>query len=320
MHTIKFLTPTQVACFLCFTRRFTGAINATLEDGKAREEVRAYQAGVSYMDHCVGSVVAALKQQGRPRVSSSLWEDTVVLFWSDHGWKLGQHGAWSKHTNFRTDTHAPVMLRVPGLTDGGLVSDALVEHVDLMPSLLDAAGLGTPPLCPEAEPWLTDFCSEGISFLPLASEPNKVWKNASYSQYPRQLASATPLMGYSMHVKVVSQQAAPTPSQPPVANLAAAAAAAATQEALQRDPPATVTSSNMLRFTAWVDFDAATNTTNFTMTKSSKCAFELYDHGSDPDENVNLAGAYTSDAMAAKVQGLFQQLRAGWRATASALD
>ena len=78
----------------------------------ARQEVRGYQAGVSYTDNNVGVVLDELKALGH-------WNNTVIIFWGDHGWKLGQHGAWAKHTNFHCDTNTPVMLRVPGLTDGG---------------------------------------------------------------------------------------------------------------------------------------------------------------------------------------------------------
>jgi len=246
---------------------FTGKINETLADWKARQEVHAYQAGVSYTDHNVGVVLKELKRLGH-------WDDTVIVFWGDHGWKLGQHGAWAKHTNFFEDTNTPVMLRVPGLTDGGIRSDALVEHVDIMATLLDAAGLDALPTCPEKQPWLTSHCTEGQSFLRLASEPTALWKNASYSQYPRG-GSLFPwkatIMGYSMNT------------------------------------------NKKRRFTAWVDFNPTSNTTEFT-THGKDCGFELYDHTTDPDENYNLA--YRQEHKD-EVRELFEQLKLGWRATVS---
>jgi iduronate 2-sulfatase len=102
-----------------------------------------------------------------------LWNSTIVIFWGDHGWKLGHHGAWAKHTNFQEDTLAPVLLRIPGLTDGGLVSHALVEHVDIMATLIEAAGLPPVPVCPVAKPWKTALCTEGTSMMPLIKNPTR---------------------------------------------------------------------------------------------------------------------------------------------------
>jgi iduronate 2-sulfatase len=261
---------------------FTGKINETLVDWKAREEVRAYQAGVSYTDSNIGAVLDELKAVGH-------WKDTIVLFWGDHGWKLGQHGAWAKHTNFFCDTNTPLMLRVPGITDGGMLSHALVEHVDIMATLVEAAGLPPVPTCPEHEPWKISRCTEGQSFLPLlSSKSNRMhWKNASYSQYPRinvkdsRGVPVPQIMGYSMNT------------------------------------------DKGMRFTAWVEFDGVKNQTNWNMhncsfhyNKMDNCGVELYDHNSDPDENRNLA--YLEDYKESVAQ-MLQQLKAGWRSTASAL-
>lgn len=244
---------------------FSGHINETLPDWKALELVRAYQAALSYTDSNFGALLDALKAE-------QLWNSTVVCFWGDHGWKLGHHGAWAKHTNFEEDTLSPVLLRIPRVTDGlGLVSDALVEHVDLMATLVEVAGLPAVPVCPEDEPWQTSRCTEGLSLLPLVSNPARPWKNASYSLYPRG-GDPPSIMGYSMRMAT-------------------------------------------LRFTAWVDFDATHNMTEWTML-SAKCGFELYNLTSDPLENTNLA--YQQQHLAS-VQRHFGQLRAGWRATASAV-
>jgi iduronate 2-sulfatase len=166
---------------------FTGQINETLDDDKAAELVRAYKACLSYTDHNVGAVLGELKKLGQ-------WESTIVIFWGDHGWKLGHHGAWAKHTNWREDTNSPMMLRIPGKTDGGVRSNALVDHVDVMATLVEAAGLAPLETCPEQEPWLVPRCTEGTSFLPLVASPERAWKNASFSQYQRR----SDIMGYSM--------------------------------------------------------------------------------------------------------------------------
>jgi len=71
------------------------------------------------------------------------------MFVGDHGWQLGEHGEWCKHTNFELATRAPMMLSIPGLTDDGLQSDALVEFVDIFPTVVEAAGLLVPMICPK---------------------------------------------------------------------------------------------------------------------------------------------------------------------------
>eukprot|EP00468_Gymnochlora_sp_CCMP2014_P008037 CAMPEP_0167754904 /NCGR_PEP_ID=MMETSP0110_2-20121227/8531_1 /TAXON_ID=629695 /ORGANISM="Gymnochlora sp., Strain CCMP2014" /LENGTH=512 /DNA_ID=CAMNT_0007640839 /DNA_START=19 /DNA_END=1558 /DNA_ORIENTATION=+ len=170
---------------------FKGHINETLVNWKAKEEVRAYQAGVSYTDYNIGVVLDELKALGH-------WNDTIIVFWGDHGYKLGQHGAWCKHTNFQTDTNTPLMIRIPGRTEGGIVSDALVEHVDIMATLVEAAGLENVETCPEEKPWTVRRCTEGQSFLKLIDNPDAPWKNASYSQFPRDPGAPRSYMGYSM--------------------------------------------------------------------------------------------------------------------------
>jgi iduronate 2-sulfatase len=144
-----------------------------LPKSKALELIHGYYACVSYTDALVGRVLAALDRQG-------LADDTVVILWGDHGWKLSEYGAWCKHTNFEIDTHVPLLLRVPGGTKGQR-TPALVESVDLFPTLAELCGLGVPKTC------------EGTSMVPLLAEPGRAWKAAAFSQYPRGRR-----MGYSI--------------------------------------------------------------------------------------------------------------------------
>jgi len=118
-----------------------GSINSTLPDLLVFMLRRAYFASISYIDSLVGQVLDQLK-------ALNLTSDTVVMFIGDHGWQLGEHGEWCKHTNFELATHAPMMLHIPGLTDSGLQSNALVEFVDIFPTIAEAAGLPVPTICP----------------------------------------------------------------------------------------------------------------------------------------------------------------------------
>jgi arylsulfatase A-like enzyme len=110
-----------------------------------------------------------------------LRENTIVILWGDHGWKLGEHSAWAKHSNTENDTHAPLLISVPGMKRAGATTKALVEFVDIYPSLAELAGLQLPAHL------------EGTSFKPLLDDPERPWKSAAFSQYPR-----NKLMGYSM--------------------------------------------------------------------------------------------------------------------------
>lgn len=147
-----------------------------LAEAQARELVHGYYACVSFIDAQVGKVLNELKRLG-------LAEKTVVVLWGDHGWHLGDHGLWCKHTNFETATHAPLLARAPGLPAGGRTA-RLTEFVDIYPSLCDLAGLPTPKHL------------EGTSFAPLMKDPNRPWKTAAFSQYPRGRA-----MGHSMRTE-----------------------------------------------------------------------------------------------------------------------
>lgn len=103
---------------------------------------RAYYASISYVDSLVGQVLSSLSELG-------LDSNTVVMFVGDHGWQLGEHGEWCKHTNFELAVHAPMILKIPELTDHVSHLDELVEFVDVFPTIADAAGLPVPKLCPE---------------------------------------------------------------------------------------------------------------------------------------------------------------------------
>ena len=169
----------------------TGNINTTLPDSVTIGLRQAYYSTVSYIDHLVGQVLAELDNLG-------LAEDTIVSFIGDHGFQLGEHGSWCKQTNFETSTHAPMMIRVPGVTDNGIVTNKLVEFVDLFPTLTEAAGLGSLDLCPENSS-LISVCTEGHSLLPLMRDPDSAsWKTRVFSQYPR---NHMKVMGYSMRTE-----------------------------------------------------------------------------------------------------------------------
>ena len=149
-----------------------------LPDDYARQLKHGYYAAVSYMDAQLGRVLDELDKLG-------MSENTIVILWGDHGWKLGEHDRWAKHSNVENDTRAPLIISVPGMKAVGRKTDALVEFVDMYPSIAELAGL---PLSDNLE---------GISFRPLLDDPDHAWKSAAFSQYPRTVKGRK-LMGYSM--------------------------------------------------------------------------------------------------------------------------
>jgi iduronate 2-sulfatase len=103
-------------------------------DAKFADQVRRhYGACVSYADAQVGKLVNRLKQRG-------LWDSTIVVLWGDHGWHLGEHAVWGKHTLFEESLRSPLIVRLPD-HPGTNVCDQIVESTDLFPTLCVAAGL-----------------------------------------------------------------------------------------------------------------------------------------------------------------------------------
>ena len=167
----------------------SGAINTTIPDQVVKDLRRGYYSAVSWTDSLIGQVIGELNSLG-------LANNTIISFWGDHGWQLGEHGEWSKHTNFEIATHAPMMVHIPGLTDNGTTTEELAEFVDLFPTLVEAAGLPEMPLCPEDSSKI-NVCREGVSLIPLAQGKTVKWKNASFSQFPRYMAGNS-IMGYTI--------------------------------------------------------------------------------------------------------------------------
>lgn len=131
-----------------------------------REAMQAYYACATYVDAQVGVMLEALRRL-------DLWNDTIVIFTSDHGYHLGEHGMWGKVTLYEDCDRIPFIIRVPGQKTAGQTSEALVELVDLYPTLADLCGLEMP----------ADL--EGLSMAPLVDEPDRPWKSAAFSMVRR---------------------------------------------------------------------------------------------------------------------------------------
>ncbi len=153
-------------------------LEGSLSVEQQRRLKHGYYASVSYVDALVGRMLAELEDLG-------LAENTVVVLWGDHGWKLGEHNSWCKQSNYEIDARVPLIIRAPGAKGNGQASDALVEFVDVYPTLCDLAGLPRPDHL------------EGKSMAPLLSRPAGTIKPAAFNQFRRTHGGA-PLMGYAM--------------------------------------------------------------------------------------------------------------------------
>jgi len=225
---------------------------------QSRELRHGYYACVSFVDAQIGRLMDELDRLG-------LSENTIIVLWGDHGYSLGENSIWAKCTNFESSVRSPLIISAPRSRAAGRKTDALVEFVDIYPTLCELAGLPEPGKV------------EGTSMAPLFDQPDRPWKSAAFSQYYRRaipqyrvipLAIANP-EGYSEYPKD------------------------ATMGYSMR--------TDRYRFTIWQSVG----------NPERIIGVELYDHVTDPAENLNVAKLPENAAL---VQDLTRQLRAGWQA------
>ena len=152
--------------------------NGAIDDALARRLRHGYYAAISYMDAQVGLVLDALEKEG-------LADNTVIVLWGDHGWQLGEHGLWHKHTNFEVSARSPLIISAPGQKAVGRKSLSLAEFIDIYPTLADLCGLPKPK----------DV--EGVSLKPVLDDAAASVRPVAISQYPRSDGGKS-LMGYSI--------------------------------------------------------------------------------------------------------------------------
>ena len=164
------------------SREILGAGNQRKLKKKAVMELRhGYLAAITYFDAQLGKVLAELDRLG-------LREKTVVVFWSDHGFHLGEQTLWAKTSNFELDAHVPMIISAPGMKSRGVKTDSLAELLDLYPTLVDLCGL------PKVEGL------EGQSLAPILKDPLAIVKRGAFTQHPRPayFTGAPDVMGRSV--------------------------------------------------------------------------------------------------------------------------
>ena len=138
-------------------------INRDASQDEARDVIRAYHASLTWVDDNVGKVLAKLDEL-------HLRENTIILFWGDHGYHLGEKGKWSKHNSlFDTGTRVPLIVAAPGAKGNGTPCPRVIEALDLYPTLCDLAGLPKPDGL------------QGDTLTALLNDPNAAWDKPALS-------------------------------------------------------------------------------------------------------------------------------------------
>ena len=143
-----------------------------MTDDQRRQALQGYYASISFMDAQVGTVVAALDRLG-------LAESTVIVFTSDHGYHVGEHGLWQKMSLFEESARVSLLMVAPGVTPRGAVAKTPVSHVDLFPTLAELCGVKPPENL------------QGQSLVPMLRDPTKAGRGWALTQVQRGAAGGT---------------------------------------------------------------------------------------------------------------------------------
>ncbi|MUH36042.1 DUF229 domain-containing protein [Zobellia amurskyensis] len=239
----------------------------------------AYLACVSYVDAQIGKMLSALDDAG-------IKDNTIVILWSDHGWHLGDMGIWGKATNYEIATRVPLIIWTPDMAKEtrGKSTDALVELVDMYPTLCDLTGISKPNTL------------EGQSFAPLLSDPEQEWKTAVFTQFPTPALrewAANPLSkgmretSFGPLIEEVEERIKKQQGEKWDRDL------------FENRLMGYSMRTKNYRFIVWKDYTDATAEPVF---------IELYDHEKDPSETVNVAKDHPE-----LVAELMEQFNKGWK-------
>jgi iduronate 2-sulfatase len=154
-------------------------------DPEAMKKMKmCYLASVSFLDSQVGRLLQSLEEHG-------LMEKTIIIFFSDHGFQLGEHGEWHKNNLYEETARVPLMIRIPGITTAGVVSNTLVELIDLYPTLKEYCGMPDP-----------NQKLYGRSLIPLLKNPDTKFEELpAITQVSRKISATENAMGYSIRYK-----------------------------------------------------------------------------------------------------------------------
>lgn len=156
-----------------------------LDDEKARTIIHGYYAATTFVDAQIGRVLDEFERLG-------FADNTIVVFWGDHGWHLGDHGMWCKHSNYEQANRIPLLIHAPGVTKAARRTQALAESVDVYPTLCELAGL------PVLE---MPRVLEGKGLVPVLKRPSRESKEAVFHVYPRNRAGEGQILGRAVRTE-----------------------------------------------------------------------------------------------------------------------
>lgn len=243
----------------------------------ARRLKHAYLASTSYVDAQIGLLLKALKDAG-------VDDRTIIVVWGDHGWHLGDLGVWGKATNYEIATRVPLMIQTPDMKNRGARTDALVELVDIFPTLCELSKVPTPQQL------------EGHSFVRLLDDWQLPWKKAAFSQYPNPALrewAANPLSQgmretwFGPLIKQVEKRIIEQQGQ------------TWDREFFEQHLMGYTMRTQRYRLVIWRDHRDP---------QSQPIYVELFDHQTDPAETTNIAASQPE-----LVQQLRKQMDAGWK-------
>lgn len=137
---------------------------AILQSVRWKDAIQGYLAAVSYCDAMVGRLLDALDK-------SPYRDNTIVVFWGDHGWHLGEKEHWRKFALWEEATRAPLLWVVPGVTRPNSLCERTVDFMTIYPTLCDLAGIAIPSHV------------EGKSVRPLLADPGSAWDSPAMTTY-----------------------------------------------------------------------------------------------------------------------------------------
>ncbi|MFC0534635.1 sulfatase [Pelagicoccus mobilis] len=245
----------------------------------ARTLKHSYLACTSYVDAQIGRMIDALDESG-------VRDNTVIILWSDHGFHLGDMGVWGKATNYELATRVPFIIWTPSMSEAaqGASTDALVELVDMYPTLCDLAGIEKPEHL------------EGYSLTPLLQNPDRNWKKAAFSQFPNPALREwgafplRPAMRETFFGPLITEVEGRIKEQ---------FGDQWDRDLFENRLMGYAMRTDRYRFIAWIDRGSP---------DADPIAIELYDHKNDPQETRNIAKRRPK-----VVSKLLAQLQTGWK-------
>ncbi|HCO68362.1 MAG TPA: iduronate-2-sulfatase [Dysgonomonas sp.] len=146
--------------------KFTNPLNWGLTEQQQKEVLQSYYASITFMDAQVGTILDGVKELG-------LEDNTIIVFWSDHGYNTGHHGQWMKQSLFDQVTRTPLLIAIPGMKANGQETDNHVEFVDIYPTIAEACGIQTPANV------------QGVNLKPILEDAAIHWDRPAFTQVQR---------------------------------------------------------------------------------------------------------------------------------------